>query len=61
MFEVGNFIKENTPGSQQWKVMRDNGIWYEILNCQKHWSLVAEDDTIKEPKKKKTYRLRKHA
>ena len=72
MFEVGNFIKENTPGSQQWKVMRDNGIWYEILNCQKrvmlfhrkahkHWRLVAEDDTIKESKKKKTYRLRKHA
>jgi len=68
-FEVGNFIREKVQGAPQWKVMKDNGIWYEILNCQKrvmlfhrkahkHWKLVAEDDTIKEPKKR-TYKLRK--
>ena len=69
-FKVGNFIKEKVQGGQQWKVMNDNGIWYEILNCQKrvmlfhrkahkHWKLVAEDDTIQPPKKKRTYKLRK--
>lgn len=55
MFKEGNFIKEKVQGSKQWKVMKDTGIWYEILNCQqrvmlfhrvahKHWKLVAEDD-----------------
>ena len=69
MFEEGNFIKEKVQGSKQWKVMKDTGIWYEILNCQqrvmlfhriahKHWRLVAEDDTI-QPPKKRTYKLRK--
>ena len=70
MFKVGNFIRERTQGSPQWKVMKDTGIWYEILNCQKrvmlfhrqahkNWRLVAEDDTI-QPPKKRTYKLRKN-
>ena len=35
MFKEGNFIKEKTQGSPQWKVMKDTGIWYEILLSEK--------------------------
>ena len=56
-FEVGNFIKEKVSGNRQWKVMKNNGIWYEILNCHqrkmlfhkqahKHWQLAAESDQL---------------
>ncbi len=56
-FPTGSFIKcVNEPG-RQWKILTDNGIWYEIYGMRerkmlfhriahKHWVMTASNDDM---------------